>query len=295
MPEAGACFNIKTIFPSIGIPMLRVRQLWNRLIFSMGIPILVKRHLKSTFSHARSGRGQRWAENWLQHKSLHAFTHTRSRSGSKIRSATNGSNTQFSASASKPRAPNHLCPQEMADPPTSATRMCEHTCGSGAGMSKSACLRCATAPHMCECSCILRWPPGYLGPGYTPHWILWDILSYPLFDSTDRKMYPHAALQYHVHWVNPLASGIFEWNFREVLFKLISTIDVWGIACEIAIRRISLDLADNKSTLVQIMTWCRQATSHYLSQCWPRSLSPYGITRLHWVKGQAWHCAVKCE
>ena len=32
------------------------------------------------------------------------------------------------------------------------------------------------------------------------------------------------------------------------------------------------------------MAWCRQATSHYLSQCWPRSLSPYGVTRPQWVK-----------
>ena len=39
----------------------------------------------------------------------------RRRSGSKIRSATNASNTQFSTSASKLHAPNHLCPQEMAD------------------------------------------------------------------------------------------------------------------------------------------------------------------------------------
>ena len=31
--------------------------------------------------------------------------------------------------------------------------------------------------------------------------------------------------------------------------------------------------------LVQIMAWCRQATSHYLSQCRPRSLSPYDVTR----------------
>ena len=27
------------------------------------------------------------------------------------------------------------------------------------------------------------------------------------------------------------------------------------------------------------MAWCRQATSHYLSQCWPKSTSPYGTTR----------------
>ena len=32
------------------------------------------------------------------------------------------------------------------------------------------------------------------------------------------------------------------------------------------------------------MAWCRQATSHYLSQCWPRSLSPYDVTRPQWVK-----------
>ena len=35
-------------------------------------------------------------------------------------------------------------------------------------------------------------------------------------------------------------------------------------------------------TLVQVMAWCRQATSHCLSQCWPRSLSPYGVTRPQW-------------
>ena len=31
------------------------------------------------------------------------------------------------------------------------------------------------------------------------------------------------------------------------------------------------------------MAWCHQATSHYLSQCWPRSLSPYGVSRSQWV------------
>ena len=41
-----------------------------------------------------------------------------------------------------------------------------------------------------------------------------------------------------------------------------------------------------KSTLVQVMAWCHQATSHYLSKCWPRSVSPYGVTRPQWVKVQ---------
>ena len=44
-----------------------------------------------------------------------------------------------------------------------------------------------------------------------------------------------------------------------------------------------LDFTDDKSALVQVMAWCRQATSHYLSQCWPRSLSPYDVIRPQWV------------
>ena len=32
------------------------------------------------------------------------------------------------------------------------------------------------------------------------------------------------------------------------------------------------------------MVWCRQATSHNRSQCWPRSLWPYGVTRPQLVK-----------
>ena len=45
-----------------------------------------------------------------------------------------------------------------------------------------------------------------------------------------------------------------------------------------------LNLTDDKSTLVQVMAWCRQATSHYLSQSWPRFMSPYGVTRPQWVE-----------
>ena len=79
--------------------------------------------------------------------------------------------------------------------------------------------------------------------------------------------------------LNSLAPGKFEWNFRYVIFKWILVIDGWGIFCEIALTWMSLDFTDDQSTLVQIMAWCRQATSHYhLSQCWPRSMSPNGIT-----------------
>ena len=84
--------------------------------------------------------------------------------------------------------------------------------------------------------------------------------------------------------VNSLAPGKFKWNFRHVIFKQILVINGWGISCEIALIWMSLDFTDDQSTSVQVMAWCRQATSHYLSQCWPTSLSPYGVTRPQWVK-----------
>ena len=42
----------------------------------------------------------------------------------------------------------------------------------------------------------------------------------------------------------------------------------------------------------KVMDWCRQATSHYPSQCWPSSMS-YGVTKTQWVNPQfKWHAWV---
>ena len=60
--------------------------------------------------------------------------------------------------------------------------------------------------------------------------------------------------------------------------------DPWGICGQIALRWMPLNLANDKWTLVQVMAWCHQATSHYLSQCWHRFMSPYGVTRPQSVK-----------
>ena len=87
----------------------------------------------------------------------------------------------------------------------------------------------------------------------------------------------------HNDGVNSLAPVKFQGNFRHAIFKQILVIDAWGISCEIAQLWMSLNFTDDQSTLVQVMAWCRQATSHYLSQCWPRSLSSYGVTRPQWV------------
>ena len=83
--------------------------------------------------------------------------------------------------------------------------------------------------------------------------------------------------------LNLLAPGRFQRNFRKVIFQLILVIDGWSNSCKIVLKWIPMDLTDGKSTLVQVMAWCLQTTSHYLSQCWPRSLLPYGVTRPQWI------------
>ena len=42
---------------------------------------------------------------------------------------------------------------------------------------------------------------------------------------------------------------------------------------------MSVNLTDDKSTLVQVMAWHHQVTSHYVSQCWASSVLPYCITK----------------
>ena len=87
----------------------------------------------------------------------------------------------------------------------------------------------------------------------------------------------------HYYGLTRCGLGDFNAILDEYFSEPITMIDGWDIFCEIALRRMSLDLTDDESTLVQVMAWCHQATSHYLSQCWPRSLSPYDITRPQWV------------
>ena len=42
---AGLRLNIKTVFPGMGVSIINIRRSWDRLIFIMGIPILVRLHL----------------------------------------------------------------------------------------------------------------------------------------------------------------------------------------------------------------------------------------------------------
>ena len=101
-----------------------------------------------------------------------------------------------------------------------------------------------------------------------------------------------------VHWKSIIASPLqHEFNslvpkragcdFRNAIFNFVFRIGIsrsfffYNVFSWMQWRRT------DKSTLVQVMAWCRQVTSYYLNQYWPRSMSPYGVTRPQWVKQPA--------
>ena len=83
---------------------------------------------------------------------------------------------------------------------------------------------------------------------------------------------------------NSLDSGRCGCNFKIVIFPCTLRNEFWSIFREIASRYMSQNPIDDKSTLVQMMAWCLQAPSHYLSQCWPRSLLTHSVIRPQWIK-----------
>ena len=67
--------------------------------------------------------------------------------------------------------------------------------------------------------------------------------------------------------VNSLVPGRSEWDSQNVIFKIVLLVGIFRSSHDNALWWMPQYLTDDKSTLVQVMAWCRQATSHYLSQC----------------------------
>ena len=84
-----------------------------------------------------------------------------------------------------------------------------------------------------------------------------------------------------------LAPGRPGCHFKTEIFNLVLLIGIFTSSMDNALRWMPWDVTEGKSTLIQVMAWCRQATSHYLSQCWPGSMWPYNVTRPQWVNQRA--------
>ena len=77
-------------------------------------------------------------------------------------------------------------------------------------------------------------------------------------------------------------------NFKSVISKHMLQIWVYEHFCDVARRWMPQNTFIDKSTLVQVMASSLTATSHYLNQCWPSSMTPYGVIIGHawWVKSK---------
>ena len=73
-------------------------------------------------------------------------------------------------------------------------------------------------------------------------------------------------------------------NSKSVLSEHMLWMIFRSTSCEVALKWLSVSTFDDKSTLLQVMAWCRQATSQYLKQCWLRFMSPEVVTGPQWVK-----------
>ena len=77
------------------------------------------------------------------------------------------------------------------------------------------------------------------------------------------------------------------WFWKFTFQPCFILIDIFKSSYDNVLRWMPQNLTDDKSTLAQVMAWCHQATSHYMNQCWPRSPTPYGVTRPHWVNSMS--------
>ena len=85
---------------------------------------------------------------------------------------------------------------------------------------------------------------------------------------------------------NSLAPGIYGCNLKSLIFNLITRINehfLWN--CPWGECHRGLMNSKYSPTLVRVMVWYLQTTSHYLSQCWPRCMSPYNVTGSQWDIG----------
>ena len=134
---------------------------------------------------------------------------------------------------------------------------------------------------------IHQWPVNspHKGPVTRKMFPFDDVIMYrnclPSEDEQCREPQPGVLV---ILWIITLV--LSHWSLRgpdeSAIFNLILLISFFRSPDGIGVAWMPWNFADDKSTLVQVMAWCRQAPSHYLSQYWSGSMSPYGVIGLQW-------------
>ena len=112
-----------------------------------------------------------------------------------------------------------------------------------------------------DCS-VIRWLPGYCTIDIPVYSIMnVKVHVYKIQGYCNKAVSSPALLLHLICTLTHCPLGDFNKNNFQANFS-----DWWlWYQSGIALRWTSHDLSDDKSTLVQVMAWCRQATSHYLN------------------------------
>ena len=91
--------------------------------------------------------------------------------------------------------------------------------------------------------------------------------------------------------------SLTHWSLEDLDLMQFSIVSLIGIfsSYDDALKWMPQDLTNNTSILVEVMSWCRQTASHYLSQCWLKSMSPYDVTLPQWVNSTIITPFIKCK
>ena len=106
---------------------------------------------------------------------------------------------------------------------------------------------------------------------HTTMFIWVETIQEPLVTSFRQLNFHYVLAFLFISMFNSLEPSKYGSSFESAIFKLIILTSSLGILCEIALRSRPRNFTNEK------------LTSKYLSQCWPRSLSPYDVTRPQWV------------
>ena len=96
------------------------------------------------------------------------------------------------------------------------------------------------------------------------------VCGFPYKGPVIQEAFPsHVRLQLNhwllTHWPLGDLHASLKMEFSILFYWLVSSDLLMIMPCD---ECIGWDLTDDESTLLQVMAWCRKATSHYLSQCW---------------------------
>ena len=93
----------------------------------------------------------------------------------------------------------------------------------------------------------------------------------------------HYTMVYGIYLLAPGRSGS---KFKSVIFE--HMLRIMNISCESALNWMQRNTFYDNLTLVHVMAPYREATKHYMGQCWPRSMLRCDVTGPHRVDYERW-------